>query len=69
MNEIHTRLLELYLEELRKRDSLTGSDRITLYKQFREVLENEEKTEDKPVSEDNSPSRARPYLEIQYDQR
>jgi hypothetical protein len=46
MNSIRERLLELYLEELRKRERLTGTDRITLYNEFRGVLEQEEGTGD-----------------------
>ena len=42
MNKIRTRLLELFMEELRLRDQLTGRDRLTLYHQFREVLEQPE---------------------------
>jgi hypothetical protein len=45
MNKIRTRLLELYLIELRGRERLTGTDRITLYREFREVLEERERTE------------------------
>jgi len=46
LSSIRTRLLELYLEELRKRERLTGSDRITLYHQFQRVLELDQLTKE-----------------------